>query len=192
MGAHLKKYGLELLSLTRDRVYHYSEKPFRLSSGKTSHHYYDCKAITMIPINLELLALAIKNELVPLAEIPIPNAVGGMTLGADPIAYALSLAYLKDDKTVFPFTIRKAEKSHGMERLLEAQFYPDNFTEVVVLDDTVTTGASMIRSIEALREHGFRVKHAIAVIDRKEGASDLLKERGIFLHSLFTAKDFQD
>ncbi len=182
----------KLLDIARKVVYSYREKPFVLASGKTSNHYYNCKALTLVPENLRLLAHLLRDECIPeiYSKHNLPNAAGGLTMGADPIAFALSLVYLEKNHVLYPVVVRKTLKDHGTSKLVECQINPSDTKEVLVLDDTVTTGGSSIKAVQALREAGFQVKNCLAVIDRKEGAFENLKQEGVKLYSLLTADDF--
>ena len=182
----------QLLKLARERIYKFRKEPFRLASGGLSQHYFNCKKLTLVPEYLELLARTLRDETIPRANLVTPAAVGGLTLGADPIAYALSLAYLNKKKEVYPFVVRKKKKEHGTGRRIEAEFdsAPLQITEVLVLDDTVTTGGSSLEAVEALREAGFTVQHCLSIVDRQEGAREALDAKGVKLISLFCADQF--
>ena len=183
----------KLFALCRKEVYQYREDGFLLASGKKSQHYYDCKMITMIPERLHLLTRCLRDELIPQSGLALPQAVGGLSLGADPIAYALSLAYWEEGHSVYPFVVRKKAKEHGLAKRVEERFSKERaeIQEAVVLDDTVTSGGSALEAIRALRELGLEVKHCLAIVDRKEGAQAALEAEGVRLLSLFQAEDFQ-
>ncbi len=185
----------QLYADTKDRIYRYSEEPFTLSSGKTSHHYFNCKKITMHPEYLARMAAAMRDELIPgisaFAAVP-PAGVGGLTLGSDPIAFALSLAYREKGTTVYPIVVRKEQKQHGTGRRIEGEL--DAFTggEVLLIDDVVTTGGASLKAVEALRFAGLKLEHGICIVDREEGGRENLAQHGVTLHSLFTKSDFVD
>ena len=181
----------KLFALSHKEVYRFSEEGFILASGKKSHHYYDCKAISMVPERLALLARCLRDEMIPQSGLALPEAVGGLTLGADPIAYALSLAYWEQGHSVYPFVVRKEAKGHGLAKRIEARFSKQSLQEVLVLDDTVTSGGSALQAIQALREFGLKVNYCLAVVDRGEGAHSALEAAGVSLLSLFRAEDFQ-
>lgn len=169
-------------------IYMYSEKPFKLSSGKLSHHYFNCKKITLNPELLYLTAQAICEELIPENNLPIPEAVGGLTLGADPIAYAISLYLYKKNIICYPSIVRKETKEHGTQKQIEGEL--DRFREVIVLDDVVTTGSSTLKAVEAYRKAGKIVRYAICIIDREEGGKEQLKQENVELYSLWKKNDF--
>ena len=179
-----------LFQLVQKHVYQFRTKPFRLASGKESQHYFNCKKITMIPDRLQLLARVLRDELIPHKKLPLPQAAGGLTLGADPIAYALSLAYWQQGHLLYPVVVRKEAKSHGMAKRIEAEFDKQLVTEILVLEDTMTTGNSALVAVQALREAGFNIKNCIAIIDREEGGYENLAREGVGLISLFQGKQF--
>ena len=179
-----------LLEIAKKNVYTYSEIPFKLASGGISHHYFNCKTLTLVPDRLRMVANIIRDELMPQILKEPPLAVGGLTLGADPIAIAISLAYLEKNLTVYPIIVRKESKSHGTKKLIECQVTPNQDKEVIVLDDTITTGNSTLKAVKAMREFGFIVNNCIALIDRNEGGKENLEKENIKLYSLFNAKDF--
>ena len=163
-----------------------------LRSGKRSQHYFDCKQITLMPEYLSLLADALADELFIEHSIPIPKAIGGMTLGADPITYALSLFYQKRRAQVYPFIVRKQEKAHGLSSRLEC-ILPLSKTQAntaLLIEDTITTASASIEALRLVRSMGFSVTYCIAVIDREEGAKENLAKEGVSLRSLYCASDF--
>ncbi len=187
----MQKYTKELFETTKAKVYQYRDAPFTLASGKTSHHYFNSRKITMHPKHLSLLATALCEELLPKYFTSIPHAVGGLTLGADPIAYALSLAYLSKGEHVYPFVIRKEPKGHGLGKQLEAEWNEDDkITSLLVLEDTITTGGSSLKAIEVLQSQHYKIQYCCAIIDREEGAREYLSAKGVTLISLFKASDY--
>jgi len=178
----------KLLEISRGEIYRFSEEPFTLASGKKSNHYFNCKKITLIPERLRLLATSIRDEILPGNQIAIPQAAGGLTLGADPIAVALSLAFLENGRTVFPLIVRKEAKGHGTGQKIEGEW--QNIKEVLVLDDVITTGGSTQKAVEAFRAAGIAVHTAVCIIDREEGGREALEKDGVRLLSLFKKTDF--
>ena len=178
----------KLFQQVKGDIYRFSKEPFTLASGQQSQHYFNCKKITLIPDRLLLLADALKKELIPSFQSMIPQAVGGLTLGADPISYALSLSYLNDGKTVFPLIVRKEAKGHGTGKQIEGEL--EGISEVLVLDDVITTAGSTLKAVNAFRNAGIRVEQAVCIVDRQEGGREALAEEGIALHSLFLKSDF--
>jgi orotate phosphoribosyltransferase len=174
---------------TKERIYQYRSEPFLLSSGGESNHYFNCKKITMVPDLLHRLACVFRDEVLPRVGYPEgPPAAGGLTLGSDPIAFALSLAYLEQGRTVYPIVVRKESKGHGTGRQIEGE--AELVSEVVLLDDVVTTGGASLKAVHALRSAGLIVRNALCVVDRQEGGYEALKAEGVELHGLFRKSDF--
>lgn len=173
---------------SRADVHQFRLEKFRLSSGSESHHYFDCRRITLHPGRLALLAGALIDEVFPSVGIPVPEAVGGMTMGADPLTLALALSFAERGRVVYPLIVRKEAKGHGLARRIEGE--RDAVSQVLALDDVITTGASTLRAVEAFREAGLDVDTAVCVVDRQEGGREALAAEGVTLFSVFKKSDF--
>ncbi|MCB1174454.1 MAG: orotate phosphoribosyltransferase [Leptospiraceae bacterium] len=178
----------ELFHEARDFIYRYSDTPFRLASGGESHHYFNCKAITMHPGRLRQLAEIIRDWLLPNAALPVPQAAGGLTLGADPIAFALARAWQDQGQLVMPVVVRKEAKGHGTSQQIEGLL--DGVHEVLLLDDVITTGGSSLKAVQALRQAGYIVRHCVCIVDREEGGEANLQSEGITLLPVWKKSDF--
>ena len=181
----------KLFADTKDSIYQFREQPFTLASGRQSNHYFNCKHITLDPELLWSLARAFRDELIPevLGEGAADfQACGGLTLGADPMAYALSLAYREASRAVYPIVVRKEAKGHGTGRQIEGK--ADHFKEVLLLDDVITTGGSSLKAVAALREAGLPVRHCLCIVDRQEGGAQNMAAENVALHPLFQKSDF--
>jgi orotate phosphoribosyltransferase len=147
---------------------------FVLASGKTSDVYVDVRLTSMSPEGLSLIGPLV------LASIRgagwIVDAVGGLTLGADPIAYATSYASSLVPPLLRAFTIRKEAKGHGAGKRIEGPF--ESGDHVVILEDVITTGGSALQAIQAISEAGGSVSGVVAVVDREEGGREALEEQG--------------
>jgi len=115
------------------------------------------------------------------------QSVGGLTLGADPVAYAIAYASGLSTRPVRAFTVRKEAKSHGTGQLIEGPFTPGD--RVAVVEDVITTGASALRAASAVRMSGGIVAGVLAVVDRNEGGREALEEQGFPVIALTTAAD---
>jgi orotate phosphoribosyltransferase len=115
------------------------------------------------------------------------DSVGGLTLGADPIAYAIAYASAATEAPVRAFTVRKEPKTHGTGRLIEGPFRPGD--SVVVIEDTITTGSSALRAVEAVREGGGFVAGVLALVDREEGGREAIEAQGHHVISLARANE---
>jgi orotate phosphoribosyltransferase len=156
---------------------------FTLASGKKSNYYINGKMSTLDSRGAYLVA---RTFLAMIAD-DVPDAIGGLTLGADPIIGSmLALAGL-EDLQIKGFIVRKATKDHGTRSLVEGPM--DGVKKVVIIEDVVTTGGSSMKAIEAIEELGCRVTRVLAVVDREQGGKETLKEKGYRLESIFTAKE---
>jgi len=183
-----EKYTSQVQSLIREYAYRYSEEPFRLASGLLSNHYFNCKEITLHPLRLSVLTKAIVWELIPRSGLSIPEAIGGLTLGADPISYSVALEYLDQGQIVFPLVVRKQPKDHGTGKKIEGLV--DSVKSCMVVDDVITTGSSTLMAVEILREAGIQVTEGICILDREEGGREILEQNQVRIHSLFKKSDF--
>lgn len=161
---------------------------FVLSSGVRSSYYIDARITTMSGRG-QLLIGRVGLEALDAAGWE-PASVGGLTLGADPVAYAIAHAAAAAGRTLDAFTVRKEAKGHGAGRRVEGGFQPD--TDVVVTEDVVTTGDSALRAIQVLEESGARVLGVLAVVDREDAGRERLERSGYPLVSLFTASGLLD
>lgn len=174
-----------LAELLRERSLR--EGDFVLASGRRSDYYIDARITTMSGRGQMLigrLGLAALDEAGWDAQ-----AVGGLTLGADPVAYAIAHAAALAGRPLDAFTIRKQAKDHGAGRRVEGNL-PDR-ASVVVVEDTVTTGGSALEAIAVLREAGASVLGVLAVVDRQEGGRERLAAEGLALRTLFTAAELR-
>jgi orotate phosphoribosyltransferase len=159
---------------------------FTLASGRISTLYIDARLTTMSPDGLALIG--------PLGLLEIRHAgwrvdaVGGLTLGADPIAYAISYASALDGKRlVRAFTVRKEAKTHGTGKLIEGPFRAGD--RVAVVEDVITTGVSALRAVEVVRAAGGQIAGVLALVDREEGGREALESAGLEVRSLTRASD---
>jgi orotate phosphoribosyltransferase len=152
----------ELLDLLATNSFRLGE--FTLSSGIKSDYYVDCRATTLHAKGAELTG-RVFLELFQQREWK-PRAVGGLTLGADPIVVAVAVISAQTGTPVHGFLVRKAEKAHGMGRRIEG--FQEKGAPVVIVDDVCTTGSSTIQAIEAAREFGFQVIGAACLVEREE------------------------
>ncbi len=148
---------------------------FTLSSGVQTSYYIDGRLTTMRPEGLTSigqLALAHFQQ-----TGWRPTAVGGLTLGADPIAYAIAYASAATPAPIRAFTVRKEPKAHGTKQQIEGPLLPTD--SVVVVEDVLTTGASALRAVDAVRSFGAEVLGILGVVDREQGARERLQDAGL-------------
>jgi orotate phosphoribosyltransferase len=158
---------------------------FTLASGRTSHYYVDGRKVTLSAEGAVLIGAGVLERL---AECPEVQAVGGLTLGADPIVGAtLALAGIAGRSQLRGFLVRKEAKTHGTGRRVEGPLEPGS--TVAILDDVATTGGSSLQAVAAVEAIGCKVALVIAVLDRLEGAAAAFAARGLPFHSLLTIRD---
>jgi len=159
-----------LAELILERSFRYSEDPpFTLSSGRKSPYYFDCKPTTLDPEGMNLIGHLVFDLL---KDSPV-TAAGGLTLGADPIANALSLISYQRGRPIKSFIVRKDVKGHGTKNKIEGNVKAGE--KIAVIDDVVTTGASTVTAIESARDAGLIVERAVVLIDREEGGMENIR-----------------
>jgi orotate phosphoribosyltransferase len=156
-----------------------------LSSGKESDHYFDARRVTLSAAGAfytgKILLEMTKNEGV--------EAIGGPTLGADPMVGAVASISYQMGRPIKTFIIRKAPKAHGKQQQIEGPILSDG-ASVILIDDVATTGKAFLESLDVTDKMGIKVKKCICIIDRKEGAAEALAKRGCKLESIFTSTEF--
>jgi orotate phosphoribosyltransferase len=164
---------------------------FTLASGAQSDLYIDARLTTLDPRGARLIGQAgwklIKENATKLGgQI---DAIGGLTMGADPVAVSIALAALSDEPPALlqAFVVRKSVKAHGRQKLIEGNFSEGN--SVVVIDDVITTGGSTLQAIEAIEEAGGRVSFVLVLVDREEGGREAIEKHGHKVVTLFTRTD---
>jgi orotate phosphoribosyltransferase len=157
---------------------------FTLASGQTSNYYIDCRLTTM---SAEGQVLIGKLGLAAIRGAGwTPNAVGGLTMGADPVAYAIAAASFGSRPIVDAFSVRKNPKEHGTGRLIEGNFSPGS--RVVVVEDVITSGGSALRAVDAARDQGGEVLGVLAVVDRQGEGRGRIEAAGVPVVVLETAE----
>ncbi|HYH01353.1 MAG TPA: orotate phosphoribosyltransferase [Terriglobales bacterium] len=173
----------QLLSLLATKSFKLGQ--FKLSSGATSDYYIDCRTTTLDANGARLVGEAVLHEI--RQQGWRPQAIGGLTMGADPIAVSAAIASAGE---LHAFLVRKAEKQHGTGQRIEG--FREEKARVVVVDDVCTTGASTIQAIEAAREFGFEIVGVMCLVERTEATGRPNVEKAAapapFI-SLFTDQD---
>ena len=171
----------ELLKILLEQSF--KKGDFTLASGQKSNYYIDGKQSTL---DARGAYLAARIFLAMMAD-DVPDAVGGLTLGADPIVGSiLALAGL-EDLNVKGFIVRKNAKEHGTRSRVEGPVADGS--RVIIIEDVVTTGGSSMKAIEAMREIGCEVKRVFALVDREQGGKENLKKAGCRLESIFSIRE---
>jgi len=162
-----------------------SDEPFTLSSGKKSHHYYDLKTVLM-----DATCLAIIGEVVwEMAREQSVDAIGGLESGAIPIAVSVLRESHAAGSSLRAFFVRKKPKKHGTQKWIEGNLRSGD--KVMIVDDVVTTGNSLITAVERTQEIGCHILSVICVVDRLEGAKEKLDSLGVPFVPLFRHSDFE-
>ena len=170
---------------------------FTLASGKKSTYYLDCKEVTLDPLGAHLIGAEIVRGLM-LRPTLVPDAVGGLAIGADPITTAVVMSsycvykhvpWLEGvPRPITGFMVRKEIKDHGVQNYIAGPLKPGMTT--VIVEDVCTTGGSALKAVERVEEFGCKVNCVFGIVDRLEGAAKTLQDAGHILLSLFTIRDF--
>ena len=197
--------------LTLLRTLSFERRKVVLASGKESDFYIDCKRTALTAEGHVLVGRLLFDEVRRVR--PLPRGVGGLTLGADPIASAVALtSFLEYEKrraagqpdeaapdrvggphppgTVDSFIVRKEPKGHGTGQWIEGRKTIPDGSRVVVIEDVVTTGGSALKAIERCRAESLQPVACVALVDRMEGGREAIEAQGVPLDPLFTRKDF--
>ncbi len=177
----------KLFNLLYTRAFRQSALPeFKLTSGKSSCFFLDCKKVSLDPHGAFLIGEAIFERI---KSFPV-DGVGGMTLGADPIATSVSLISYIKKKPITGFIVRKERKQHGSGQQVEGPLPVGG--NLVVVEDVVTTGGSTIHTINILRSEGYTILKVVALVDRLEGGSEKIVAEGVPFEALYTMNDFKN
>lgn len=165
----------------------YRSGDFTLSSGARSDYYVDCRTTTMHGEGQVLIG-RVGLEALRQAGLA-PDAVGGLTMGADPVAYAIAAESWRQGAPIHAFSVRKRPKRHGQGRRIEGCFEPG--ARVVLVEDVITTGGSVLQALEAVRAERGEALGVLALVDRGEGGRETIETAGLELVALFTARDLK-
>ncbi|MBV8529154.1 MAG: orotate phosphoribosyltransferase [Candidatus Dormibacteraeota bacterium] len=173
----------ELHALIAGRAVRFGD--FVLTSGRRSNYYFDGKQVTLDGRGLYLVSRLVLQRCRTLNI----DAVGGLTLGADPIASGVAALSGLDATPLTAFIVRKQEKEHGTGRIIEGPALQPGM-RVLLVDDTLTTGGTFLQAHEYVAATGVEIVEALTVVDREEGGREALESRGIAVHALFTRSEF--
>lgn len=161
---------------------------FILASGKESDLYCDCRVTCLDARGANLIGEVgwelVQKEILP--KFPQASAIGGMTMGADPISLAIGMYSASAPKPLKVFTVRKEAKDHGRGKRIEGNFEAGQ--SVIVVDDVITTGGSTLKAIDAIEAEGGKVVAALVLVDRQEGGREAIEGRGVPVFPIFTRK----
>ncbi|OGP93545.1 MAG: orotate phosphoribosyltransferase [Deltaproteobacteria bacterium RBG_16_54_18] len=168
-----------LLQIIRERSY--EEREVTLVSGRKSNFYIDGKQTTLDPEGAYLVGRIFYEMIKGQSE-----AIGGPTLGADPIVTAVALTSHQEGNPIAAFIIRKEPKGHGKGLWIEGDKAVKKGARVAIVEDVVTTGGSLLKAIKIAEEHGLKVVQALTLVDREEGGKEELAAAGYTLEAVFT------
>jgi orotate phosphoribosyltransferase len=178
MGSAARQKLIEIVCRTS---YEYRDVEFKLASGSTSHHYVDCKRGLSYPQMIELLGDVILDTA---SDVEF-DVAGGLELGAYPIGVAVSLAAYRRGRELRSFVIRKVPKKHGMQKLVEGTVRSGD--KVLIVDDVITRGDSIIKAIQSSRDEGFEVVGVVAIVDREQdGGRANIEAQGVWVRAIMT------
>ncbi len=172
----------QLIDLFRERALKFGE--FTLTSGQKSSYYLDGKQVALDSIGLRLVS----EGLLELLDEVAFDAIGGMSIGADPIIGGMLTVAAESGRSLAGFLVRKEPKGHGTNRFLEGPIQPG--MKVVIVDDVVTTGGSSLLAVDRVQEFGCEVVEVVCIVDRKQGAVRNCEDRGLPFRALLTIEDF--
>ena len=171
-----------LVELVRNKALKFGE--FTLVSGKKASYYLDGKQVTLDSHGAKIVG----EGLLELLGDQLPDAVGGMSIGADPIVGAIITLAGAQGKSLSGFMVRKEAKGHGTQKFIEGPVQPGN--EVAIVEDVVTTGGSSLQAIQRCKDFGLKVVRVLAIIARMEGGAQAFAQAGYPFASLLTIRDF--
>ncbi len=174
----------ELMPYLLERAFLYSpEKPFKLSSGKQSAYYLDCRKITLYSPSFVLVSELFWEEI----RFSFVEGVAGMSIGADPIVCGILAKAYEEGVHLEGLLIRKEPKKYGTLRQIEGNVKPG--MEVLLVEDVVTTGSSVLKALHALREAQVKVLKVLALVDRLEGGREAIEREGVPFQAFFTIEE---
>ncbi len=180
-GGNMDAHRQQLLQLLKEKSFRYSpDAPFKLASGRLSPYYVDCRPVTHSAQGLALMGEII-FDLIKDLDI---QAVGGLTMGADPLAHAAALVSWQKGRPIDAFSVRKFTKAHGTGGRVVGPVRPGD--RVVIVEDVITTGGSAREAIEAARDYGLEVVMVLVLVDRQEGGREAIEALGPRVETVFT------
>jgi orotate phosphoribosyltransferase len=161
---------------------------FTLTSGAVSDLYVDCRVVATLPRGMQLIGRLMLDAIADLEDV---KGVGGLAIGADPIAAAVAMASAGTAREIPMFMVRKEPKGHGTRRLIEGAFPEQPGAPVVIVDDVITKGGSVLTAIRAVEtQTAAKIARVVVIVDRQEGGAEQLRRQGYDVRALFTRADF--
>jgi orotate phosphoribosyltransferase len=176
-----------LIQLVYEKAFRYSEEPtFKLVSGRMSNYYFNCKTVTLHPEGMYLIG----NIIFDMIKESGVKGIGGLTLGADPIADAVAYTSYIRKSPIEAFVCRKTAKAHGTMQWIEGNIKAGD--KAVIVDDVITTGKSTIEAITKAKEGGIEVVKVIALVDRQEGGKENIEALGYKVDTVVTRDEVME
>ena len=177
----------QLVQLIFDKAFKYSEEPtFKLVSGRMSNYYFNCKAVTLHPEGMYLIG----NIIFEMIRESRVKGIGGLTLGADPIADAVAYTSYLKNAPIEAFVVRKTAKAHGTMVWIEGNITKGD--KVIIVDDVITTGKSTIEAINKAKEAGLEIVKVIALVDRQEGGKENIEPLGFKVEAVVMREEVME
>ena len=168
----------------------YKEGDFLLASGRRSDYYFDCRVTALHAEGAELIGNLFFEAVSEIIASGTPvKGVGGMTMGADPLVSATTVVSSQQGKPLNGLLVRKESKGHGTNQFVEGLANFETGDPVVVLEDVVTTGGSLLKACQRIEATGLKIVAVCCILDREEGGREKLKEAGYELKALFTRRE---
>ena len=168
----------------------YEKREVILTSGRKSNFYFDGKQTTLHPEGAYLTG-KLMYDIIKKAGVKV-EAVGGPTIGADPIATSISIVSYLAGNPIPAFIVRKQPKGHGKNLWIEGNKNLKKGANVAIVEDVITTGGSILKAIEVVEKEGFKVSMVVVLVDREEGGRENIENKGYKLFSVFKRSDFEN
>ncbi len=176
-----------LIELILSRTFRFTEKPtFKLASGRKSNFYFNCKPTTLNSEGMLLIGNLL-YEIIRSEKKWRVKGVGGLTLGADPVANAIAYTYAVKGEHIEAFVVRKEPKKHGTMSWIEGEVKKGD--KVLIVEDVITTGGSSKKAVERAKKCGLKVAGVLALIDRQEGGREVIEAMGLPFKALLTKEE---
>lgn len=176
-----------LIDLIIERTFRFTDKPtFKLASGKMSSYYFNCKPTTLNSEGMYLIGNLL-YDVIKHRKSWKAKAVGGLTLGADPISNAIAYTFHLKGEQMESFVVRKEPKKHGTMLWVEGNAGKGD--KVIIIEDVITTGGSTIKAIDRAKKCGLKVLGVIVLIDRQEGGKEKIEAMGVKVETLLTREE---
>ncbi len=183
----VKNMKKRLIDLIIERTFRFTDKPtFKLASGKMSSYYFNCKPTTLNSEGMYLVGNLL-FDLIQSRKSWKAKAVGGLTLGADPISNAIAHTFYLKGEQMESFVVRKEPKKHGTMLWVEGNVGKGD--KVIIIEDVITTGGSTIKAIDRAKKCGLKILGVIVLIDRQEGGKEKIEAKGVKVETLLTREE---